>query len=332
MTKYLIYFNLLFLSTLYASDMVKVKIKSGHIGRGEWIGTYSGHIHLLIEDKVYYYACDEILSVMVDDKTNIEEAFVFDCSENTVSSDILFPPEINPMTGEWTQNIPDIFNPDIPKLVERVKTEVVEIDNSVISSEITEPPAKIEETTFWINNEEQASEPQEIAKKQDIIESDFIMINGVKYVKASSDQSSDKNDFAQLKREDFRISKNTIRSMAREDATLNHNNIKWGVAGVGSCVTGMFGAGAGAGLLGFPGFLVGGIGGILLPYDSVKRYNPKLHYPDEINGLKEKRLYKDTYLKHARTLAKKSMRNGPFYAVVGAGAGFFLMILMFAGF
>ena len=83
MTKYLIYFNLLFLSTLYASDMVKVKIKSGHIGRGEWIGTYSGHIHLLIEDKVYYYACDEILSVMVDDKTNIEEAFVFDCSENT---------------------------------------------------------------------------------------------------------------------------------------------------------------------------------------------------------------------------------------------------------
>ena len=108
MTKYLIYFNLLFLSTLYASDMVKVKLKSGHIGRGEWIGTYSGHIHLLIEDKVYYYACDEILSVMVDDKTNIEEAFVFDCSENTVSSDILFPPEINPMTGEWTQNIPDL--------------------------------------------------------------------------------------------------------------------------------------------------------------------------------------------------------------------------------
>ena len=108
MTKHLIYFHLFFLSTLCASDMVKVKLKSGHIGRGEWIGTYSGHIHLLIEDKVYYYACDEILSVMVDDKTNIEEAFVFDCSENTVSSDILFPPEINPMTGEWTQNIPDL--------------------------------------------------------------------------------------------------------------------------------------------------------------------------------------------------------------------------------
>ena len=200
MTKYLIYFNLLFLSTLYASDMVKVKLKSGHIGRGEWIGTYSGHIHLLIEDKVYYYACDEILSVMVDDKTNIEEAFVFDCSENTVSSNILFPPEINPMTGEWTQNIPDIFNPDIPKLVEREKTEVVEIDNSVISSEITEPPAKIEETTFWIDNEEIGSESQETAKNEDVTQDDFIIINGVKYVRASSDQSTGQNNFSRAKK------------------------------------------------------------------------------------------------------------------------------------
>ena len=58
---------------------------------------------------------------MVDDKTNIEEAFVFDCSENSVSSDILFPPEINPMTGEWTQNIPDIFNPGYSKTRKRGK-------------------------------------------------------------------------------------------------------------------------------------------------------------------------------------------------------------------
>ena len=89
MTKYLICFNLLFLPSLCASDMVKVKLKSGHIGQGEWIGTYSGHIHLLIENKIYYYACDKILSVVIDQETNIEEAFVFDCSENTVSSDIL---------------------------------------------------------------------------------------------------------------------------------------------------------------------------------------------------------------------------------------------------
>ena len=242
MIKYLIYFNLFFLSTLCASDMVKVKLKSGYMGRGEWIGTYSGHIHLLIEDKVYYYACEEILSVMVDDKINIQEAFVFDCSENSVSSDILFPPEIDPMTGQWTQNIPDIFNPDIPKLVKEVKAEVVEIDNSVNSLKITKKPAKIEETTFWINNEEKPLDSQETAKKEDITEDDFIMINGVKYVRASSDQNTGQNNFSGVKMEDDIISKSKIRFMAIRDATRNHNNITWGVAGAGSCATGMFGA------------------------------------------------------------------------------------------
>ena len=331
MTKHLIYMYICLLSTLCASDMVKVTLRSGHTGQGEWIGTYSGHIHLLIENNLYHYDCNEILSVMIDDKANIEEAFVFDCSENSVSSDILFPPEIDPMTGEWTQNIPDIFNPDIPKLVKEVKTEVVKIDNSVNSPKITEKPAKIEETTFWINNEEKPSDSQETAKKEDITEDDYIMINGVKYVRASSDQKADQNDFSRVKKEDF-YSDSKIRSMARRDATRNHNKVTWGVAGVGSCVTGMFGAGIGADVAGFPGFLLGGFGGLFLPYSSVNNYNPKLNYPDEINGLKQKRLYKDTYLKQARTLAKQSMSNGPVYALVGAGAGFFLMILMFSGY
>ena len=325
MTKYLIYFNLLFLSTLYASDMVKVKIKSGHIGRGEWIGTYSGHIHLLIEDKVYYYACDEILSVMVDDKTNIEEAFVFDCSENTVSSDILFPPEINPMTGEWTQNIPDIFNPDIPKLVEMEKTEVVEIDNSVISSEITEPPAKIEETTFWIDNEEIGSESQETAKKEDVTQDDFIIINGVKYVRASSDQSTGQNNFSRAKKEDDIISKSKIRFMARRDATRNHNNITWNIAGLGGCVTGMFGAVVGGGLGDFPGFVLGGFGGLLLPFSVANSFNPKIYYPKKIRGLDQKKLYKETYLLKARLLARDSMKSGPGFALLAGGA--FLMLV-----
>ena len=329
MTKYLIYFNLLFLSTLCASDMVKVKLKSGHIGRGEWIGTYSGHIHLLIEDIIYYYACDQILSVVVDQETNIEEAFVFDCSENTVSSDILFPPEINPMTGEWTQNIPDIFNPDIPKLVKKEKTEVVKIDSSSISPEITKPPAKIEETTFWTDNEEKESESQETAKKEDITQDDFIIINGVKYVRASSEQRTGQNNFSRAKKEDDIISKSKIRFMARRDATRNHNNVTWGVAGVGSCLTGMFGAGIGAGVGGFPGFLFGGIGGLLIPYSSANNYNPKLNYPVEIKGFDKKKLYKDTYLKQARTLAKQSMGNGPIYALVVTG-GF--MMLVFAGY
>ena len=117
-----------------------------------------------------------------------------------------------------------------------------------------------------------------------------------------------------------------IRSMAKRDATRNHNNVTWGIAGLGSCVTGIFAAGIGAGVAGFPGFLLGGFGGLFLPYSSVDNYNPKLNYPDEIRGLDEKKLYKDTYLKQARKLAKQSMSNGPIYVLVGAG----FMMLMFA--
>ena len=329
MTKHLIYIYICLLSTLCASDIVKVKLKSGHIGRGEWIGTYSGHVHLLIEDNVYYYACNEISSVMVDDKTDIEEAFVFDCSENSVSSDILFPPEIDPMTGEWTQNIPDIFNPDVPKQITEVKTEVVEIDNHVVNSpEITEMPLKIDKSTFWIDNEEKPSNSQETAKKEDTTEDDFIMINGVKYVRASSDQSTAQNDLSQIKIKDNKISKSKIRSMARRDATRNHNKVTWGVAGVGSCVTGMFGAGLGAAIAGFPGFLLGGTGGLLLPYSTANNFNPNLNYPPEVKGLDEKRLYKDTYIEQARILAKESVRNGPLNLLAVGGALFFFIVMV----
>mgnify|MGYP006417006439 FL=1 len=40
---------------------------------------------------------------------------------NTVTADILFPPELDPMTGEMTQILPDVFNPDIPKPAAKVE-------------------------------------------------------------------------------------------------------------------------------------------------------------------------------------------------------------------
>ena len=55
-------------------------------------------------------------------------------------------------------------------MVKEVKTEVVKIDNGVNSPEITQKPAKIEETTFWISNEEQPSNLQKTAKKELITE------------------------------------------------------------------------------------------------------------------------------------------------------------------
>ena len=323
MTKHLIYIYICLLSKLCASDMVKVKLKSGHVERGEWIGTYSGHVHLLIEDNVYYYACNEILSVMVDVKANIEEAFVFDCSENSVSSDILFPPEIDPMTGEWTQNIPDIFNPNVPKQITEVKTQAVEIDNSLLSSEIAEMPAKIEESTFWIDNEEKTPNSLVITKKEKVTEQDFIIINGVKYVKASTAQ----NNFTRSKERGYKISEYEIRDMARRDAIRNHDKVKWGIAGLGGCGTGMIGAGAGATIAGFPGFIFGGLGGLLLPFSAANSFNPKINYPKNIRGLEQKKLYKETYLLQARLLANKSMKNGPGFALLAGGA--FLMLLTF---
>ena len=321
MTKHLIYFHLFFLSTLCASDMVKVKLKSGHIGRGEWIGTYSGHVHLLIEDNVYYYACNEILSVMVDDETSIEEAFVFDCNENSVSSDILFPPEIDPMTGEWTQNIPDIFNPSVPKQITELKTQTAEIDNSVISPEITETLAKIEESTFWIDNEEKTPDSPIIVKKEKVTEQDFIIINGVKYVRASTSQ----NNLPRSNERDYKVSEYEIRDMARRDATRNHNNITWNIAGLGGCVTGMFGAVVGGGLGDFPGFILGGFGGLLLPFSVANSFNPKIYYPKKIRGHGQKKLYKETYLLKARLLARDSMKSGPGFALLAGGA--FLMLV-----
>ena len=321
MTKHLIYFHLFFLSTLCASDMVKVKLKSGHIGQGEWIGTYSGHVHLLIENNVYYYACNEILSVMVDDQSDIQEAFVFDCSKNSVSSDILFPPEIDPMTGEWTQNIPDIFNPNVPKQITEVKTQAVEIDNSLNSPKITETPAKIEDSTFWIDNEEKTPNSPIIAKKEKITEQDFIIINGVKYVRASTGQ----NNLPRSNEMDYKISEYEIRDMAKRDATRNHNIIKWGVAGLGGCVTGMFGAVVGGGLGDFPGFLLGGIGGLLLPFSFANSFNPKIYYPKNIRRFDQKKLYKETYLLQARLLARDSMKSGPGFALLAGGA--FLMLV-----
>ena len=81
------------------------------VAQGEFIGTYMNHVHILMGDKIYYYACDDIVSIISSTGKEID----YDCSENTVTADILFPPVFDPMTGEMTQVLPDVFNPDIIK-------------------------------------------------------------------------------------------------------------------------------------------------------------------------------------------------------------------------
>ena len=210
MARKIIPLYMLALSLLSGNDLILVKLDNGEELRGVFIGTYMDHVHVLVGEKLFYYASGDIRSILSE--PGIE--FDYDCGENTVTADILFPPELDPMTGEWTSRLPDVFNPKIPKPVERTKNVDVshkdrlekhgfspdkienivdraiirvESENAVGASNI-EPPLKNEVSTFWIDNEEKTPESQQTLKKELIIENDFIMIDGVKYVKAVPDR------------------------------------------------------------------------------------------------------------------------------------------------
>ena len=173
MTRHLLLIHMMLLSLLLGGDIVQIQLYNGQEVQGEFIGTYMNHVHILTEEETYYYACDDILSVLSPRK-----GFDYDCSENTVTADILFPPELDPMTGEWVQRLPDVFNPDIAQPV--VKKETDGID--------TNPPTvdlSVVETQF----EEEVS----TVEKKDDTEKDFIMINGIRYLRVSSDAEKDQD-------------------------------------------------------------------------------------------------------------------------------------------
>ena len=62
---------------------------------------------MLIDENIKYFNCDDIKWVKQKGYIDILE---FDCSENTVTKEILFPPQLNPMTGEWETVLPDAFS------------------------------------------------------------------------------------------------------------------------------------------------------------------------------------------------------------------------------
>ena len=97
------------ISFLAGQSIVQVKLKNGTTVDGEFIGTYMEHIHLLTGENINYFKCDDIQSVTKSGYINLLK---YDCSKNTVSVDILFPPQLNPMTGEWETIVPDVFNPE----------------------------------------------------------------------------------------------------------------------------------------------------------------------------------------------------------------------------
>ena len=360
MARKIIPLYMLALSLLSGNDLILVKLENGEELRGVFIGTYMDHVHVLVGEKLFYYACGDIRSILSE--PGIE--FDYDCGENTVTADILFPPELDPMTGEWTSRLPDVFNPKIPKPVERTKNVDVShkdrlekhgfspdkiesiIDSAmirvgsenVVGADNIDPPSKNEISTFWIDNEEKTPESQQTLKKKLIIENDFIMIDGVKYVKAVPDREIDQDNLLKSmnkktrknRREKITMNIGEIRAMAIQDAERRHDKVTWGLAGMGGCGTGIFGLFVGGETAEFPGAVLGGTIGLSLPILIANNYDASnsLIYPSKIKTSEGKELYKKTYLKEAKKHAIKTVGKGPYYAMVAGGAilGFLVMI------
>ena len=103
----------LLVSNFLLCQEVILQFKNGQTKQGEFIGTYMSHVHLLMGEDLLYFPCKDINKVLKIRPNQKFESFSYNCSENTVTVDILFPPFLNPMTGEWETNIPDVFNSEI---------------------------------------------------------------------------------------------------------------------------------------------------------------------------------------------------------------------------
>ena len=115
-------------SFLFGDANVQIRLQNGQKANGEFVGTYMNHVHILVGEKIIYYSCDDITSITYSGILR----FNYDCSINTVTADILFPPELDPMTGEMTQILPDVFNPDIPKPAAKVEVGGVSTEEGFV--------------------------------------------------------------------------------------------------------------------------------------------------------------------------------------------------------
>ena len=128
MNKYSPLLFVIIFSFLFGDANVQIRLQNGQKANGEFVGTYMNHVHILVGEKIIYYSCDDITSITYSGILR----FNYDCSINTVTADILFPPELDPMTGEMTQILPDVFNPDIPKPAAKVEVGGVSTEEGFV--------------------------------------------------------------------------------------------------------------------------------------------------------------------------------------------------------
>jgi hypothetical protein len=159
------------LSALLGIETVQIRLTNGQETVGEFIGTYMDHIHILKDERQYYYSCEKIVA-----SSSPKKDFIYDCNKNTVTADILFPPELDPMTGKWVQRLPDVFNlnilqPEVSKINADIKDDPIKVGLSKVESKIDD-----EVPTFSEN---------------DSSEEDFIMVNGVKYIRSALNEETE---------------------------------------------------------------------------------------------------------------------------------------------
>ena len=93
-----------------------------------------------------------------------------------MTADILFPPELDPMTGKWVQKLPDQFNlnilqPEVSKKIADINDDPIKIDLGKVESKIDN-----EVPTF---------------SEIDSSEKDFILVNGVNYIRSALDEDTE---------------------------------------------------------------------------------------------------------------------------------------------
>ena len=159
------------LSLLLGTNIVQVKLTNGQEAQGEFIGIYMDHIHILKDEKLYYYACDKILAI-----SSPKKDFSYDCNKNTVTADILFPPELDPMTGKWVQRLPDIFNLNI--MQPEVSKEVALVNDDPTKMDLDKIESRFDDEVFTL-------------ERNDTSEENYIIVNGVKYVRSALDEETE---------------------------------------------------------------------------------------------------------------------------------------------
>ena len=352
-------------SFLFGNDNVVVRHGDQQKARGEFIGTYMNHVHILMGNKIYYYACDDIIAITY----SRGGGYAYDCSKNTVTADILFPPELDPMTGEWTQMLPDVFNPDIPKPAVQKATPVVQkpaakveaggvsaAENFVIIDGVKYARVVPEKETAQAESKAgvsvrailpgQKSAIQSLSTAAGFTNADLNTyliqnygqtLDGLSHTQGTNvinkfQAGSVSKPNPETGTQGTTLSQLEIQSLALANARQTHAGPLWGLIGLAGCGTGLMGGIIiGAGTDSFPGFILGGALGLSLPSllaSGTASSNSVRYYPAEIKTQNGKQLYKDAYVKETGLLRRRSTLTGTAVGLLGFGA-FMLVLISF---